>query len=132
MSVFVAAQTLFGIDLTIMCLTLGLALPVLCVTALPSITLFDTLARLVLSQRLKYRVRGKCTDNVVAARHELAVGDPAFEARTTAVTACREMNGSFGSNPGAVRVQFGCFRTLCDSLAPLGVKLSVSELLTSR
>ena len=106
----------------------------LCVTALPGITLSDTLARLVLSQRLHHhRVTGECTDNVVAARHKLlAVARIAFEAHTAVVTACREANRSFSSNLGAVRVQFGCFLTLCDFPTPLWVKLCVSELLTSR
>jgi hypothetical protein len=114
-------------------LALRLALPVLCVTALPGITLRDTLARLVASRRPHHhRVTGKYTENVVAARHEQAVADLAFDAYTIALTACREMNESSGSNRGAVRVQFGCFPTLCDFSAPLWVKLSVSELLTSR
>jgi hypothetical protein len=114
-------------------LALGLALPVLCVTAPPSITLRDTLARLVASRRPhRHRVTGKYTDNVVAARHEQALADLAFKAYTTVLTACREMNGSSGSNRGAVWVQFGCFPTLCNFSTPLWVKLSVSELLTSR
>ena len=50
----------------------------------------------------------------------------------TAATACREKSGSIGSSLGAVRVQFGCFLTLCDFWTPLWVMLCVSELLTSR
>jgi hypothetical protein len=91
LSAWVAARIMFGSDPTTTCLALGLALPMLCVTALPTIT-----------------------------------------TRRTAATACREMTGSIGSDLGAVRVQFGCFPTLCDFFAPLWVKLSVSELLTSR
>jgi hypothetical protein len=114
-------------------LALGLALPVLCVTALASITLRDTLAGLAASQRPhRHRVTIRCIHRMVAARHELAVADLAFDAYTTALTACRAMNGSSGSNRGAVRVQFGCFPTLCNFSTPLWVKLSVSELLTSR
>ena len=114
-------------------LALGLALPVLCVTALPGITLRDTLARLVGSQRpRRHRVPVRCIHRMVAARHELAVADLAFEACATASTACREMNGNSGCDRGAVRVQFGCFPTLCDFSDLLWAKLSVSELLTSR
>ena len=46
------------------------------VIALPSITLFDMVARLVLRKRLHHqRAGGKCTHNVVAVGHELAVAD---------------------------------------------------------
>lgn len=44
-SVFVAAQIRLGGSYTTAYLALGLALPVLCVTALPSFTLFDIVAR---------------------------------------------------------------------------------------
>ncbi len=129
----VIAAILFGSNLTTTCLALGLALLVPRVIAPPISTLFHALARLILGRRLHYhRVTGKCTGNVAVARHELAIADLAFEAHTTAVTACREMNESSGGNPGAVRLQSGCFPTFCDVPAPLWVKLFVSELLTSR
>jgi hypothetical protein len=105
----------------------GLALPVLCVTAL-----VGALDRLILSRRLgHHRVASKFIGNSTA-RHELAVADLAFEAHATAATAWPEMTGSFGSSRGAVRVQLGCFPTLCDCPAPLWVKLWMSELLASR
>ncbi len=44
--------------------------------ALPSITMFDMAARLVLRKRLHHhRAAGKCIHNVVAVGHELAVAD---------------------------------------------------------
>ena len=55
MSVFVATQIKLGSSHTIAYLTLGLAQPVLCVTALPSATLFDIVARLVPRKRLYHR-----------------------------------------------------------------------------
>jgi exopolysaccharide biosynthesis polyprenyl glycosylphosphotransferase len=46
------------------------------VIALPSITLFDLVARLVMRKRLhKHRASGKCMHSVVAVGHELAVAD---------------------------------------------------------
>ena len=46
------------------------------VIALPSLTLFDLLARLAMRKRLhRRRARGKCMHNVVAVGHELAVAD---------------------------------------------------------
>jgi exopolysaccharide biosynthesis polyprenyl glycosylphosphotransferase len=46
------------------------------VIALPGITLFDMVARLVLRKRLHHhRAAGKCAHNVVAVGHELAVAD---------------------------------------------------------
>jgi exopolysaccharide biosynthesis polyprenyl glycosylphosphotransferase len=46
------------------------------VIALPSVTLFDLVARLALRKRLhKRRATGRCMHNVVAAGHELSVAD---------------------------------------------------------
>ena len=46
------------------------------VIALPSVTLFDLLARFAMRKRLhRQRMRGKCLHNVVAVGHELAVAD---------------------------------------------------------
>ena len=46
------------------------------VIALPSVTLFDLLARFAIRKRLhRQRMRGKCLHNVVAVGHELAVAD---------------------------------------------------------
>jgi exopolysaccharide biosynthesis polyprenyl glycosylphosphotransferase len=46
------------------------------VIALPSITVFDLLARFALRKRLHaWRMRGECRHNVVAVGHELAVAD---------------------------------------------------------
>jgi exopolysaccharide biosynthesis polyprenyl glycosylphosphotransferase len=46
------------------------------VIALPSVTLFDLVARFVMRKRLHHkRGLGKCTHNVVAVGHELAVAD---------------------------------------------------------
>jgi exopolysaccharide biosynthesis polyprenyl glycosylphosphotransferase len=46
------------------------------VIALPSITLFDLVARFAMRKRLHHhRMRGKCLHNVVAVGHELAVAD---------------------------------------------------------
>jgi len=46
------------------------------VIALPSVTLFDLVARLAMRKRLhKRRVAGKCMQSVVAVGHELAVAD---------------------------------------------------------
>jgi len=46
------------------------------VIALPSVTVFDVLARYALRKRLHARrMRGKCRHNVVAVGHELAVAD---------------------------------------------------------
>ncbi len=46
------------------------------VIALPSVTLFDLLARFAMRKRLhRQRMRGKCMHNVVAVGHELAVAD---------------------------------------------------------
>ena len=46
------------------------------VIALPSVTLFDLAARFAMRKRLHYkRAAGKCTHNVVAVGHELAVAD---------------------------------------------------------
>ena len=46
------------------------------VIALPSVTLFDLLARFAMRKRLhRRRARGKCLHNVVAVGHELAVAD---------------------------------------------------------
>ena len=46
------------------------------VIALPSVTVFDLLARFAMRKRLhRRRMRGKCLHNVVAVGHELAVAD---------------------------------------------------------
>ena len=46
------------------------------VIALPSVTVFDVLARFAMRKRLhQKRMRGKCLHNVVAVGHELAVAD---------------------------------------------------------
>ena len=46
------------------------------VIALPSITLFDLIARYAMRKRLhRHRMQGKCMHNVVAVGHELAVAD---------------------------------------------------------
>jgi hypothetical protein len=52
-SVFAAAQIRLGGSHPTAYLALGLALPVLCVTALPSFTLFDIADRLVPRKRLR-------------------------------------------------------------------------------
>ena len=52
------------------------------VIALPSLTLFDLVARYVLRKRLhKQRASGRCMHNVVAVGHELAVADLIAELR---------------------------------------------------
>lgn len=55
-NVFVATQVHLGSNNTTAYLALGLALPVLCVTALPRSTLFDVAARLV--PRKRFRQQG--------------------------------------------------------------------------
>jgi exopolysaccharide biosynthesis polyprenyl glycosylphosphotransferase len=52
------------------------------VIALPSVTLFDSIARFMLRKRLhKLRAAGRCMHNVVAVGHELAVADLIAELR---------------------------------------------------